>query len=216
MQEIRSALERATPELKERLLPTEYGDYRGTRIEPDILKYWRRIKDERGHIGLQYPVLASYAIQNEIRMLELSVEARSNSHSTVMSILEPVVEMRESPAGPVARLADNIKGPEAMFSRFTFPLIKYTKLDMKEEAERRRWMPILEKTQFCFNPTFGRPCGFCIPCKVASKEGLGYRVGYFGALMSPFVHPRERLVALLEQVGAKKEVKRVLHRIGLK
>ena len=210
MHEIRSDLEAQLPETRHRLLPTDYGSYRPTEMEPHHRKAWEALK-ERGRVGLQYPILASYAEQNGIERTELSIEATTGT----ASILESKVEPRETRGGEVYVLPRKTSAPESMFARFAFPLLDYTKLDMKREAERRGWMAILKKTWFCFNPTFDLPCGKCYPCKIAQKEGMGHRVGWAGPVLAYIRHPRMTAGYVLERAGIKSEIKNLLRRAGL-
>lgn len=179
MRDIRSDLEEEGPKARERLLPTDYGSYRATTMEPHHKQQWEALKT-RGRVGLQYPVLASFAEQNGIHQMELSIEATTGS----ANILKPVVRRKDTPAGSVYVLTPGVEGAEGLYERFAFPLLDYTKLDMKEEAERRGWMPIMRRTWFCFNPVLGFPCGKCTPCRIARKEGMDSRVGWFGPFLS--------------------------------
>lgn len=199
MRSIRERIEHRWPETSNRLRATDYGSYRATRMKPRHREQWEALK-QRGRVGLQYPILASYANHNDMDRMDLSIERRGG---TIQDILEPVVEQRDTPAGPVYALPSSVDGPEALFEHFTFPLLNYTKLDMKGEAKRRGWMPIMKQTQFCFNPTFGRPCGVCHPCRIAKREGLGERVGYVGPLMFWVLHPRMLAGTVIRKLGLR-------------
>ncbi len=139
---IRTLIEEHMPGWADRLLPTEYESY--LRIAESHSHYWEKWRALNGNerVGSQYPVLASYAEHNKIDYLELSIEATTGS----AAILESIVEYRDTPAGSVPTL-DTKKldsdDPVRLFERFAFPLLEYTKLDMKGEARRRGWMPIL-------------------------------------------------------------------------
>jgi hypothetical protein len=140
---------------------------------------WEKLRD-RGRVGYQYPILASYAEQNGIDRMDLSVEETTD----VADLLKSLVRLRSGPAGEVHRLPGNVGGAEAMFGYFSFPLIQYKKPDMKEEAERRGWMSIMRKTWFCHTPVLGFPCGACHPCEIAQEERMGKRVGHVGPLLA--------------------------------
>lgn len=223
MRNIRRDLEEQNPETSDRLLPTDYGSYRATRIEPHHREAWETLK-RHGRVGRQYPVLASYAEQNEIERLELSVMRHIQEGFSIVSLLDPLVESRDSTAGPVPMLPEDLCGPEAMFKRFSFPLFNYVKTEMREEAKRRSWMSIMEKTWFCFNPILGLPCGACPPCEIAQEEEMGHRVGWLGPMLahisslSKWFSPgilRSRFAASLERFGVKEEAKSLLRPTGL-
>lgn len=98
MRTIRKMIQEKMPQEAEQLLPTDYGSYRATTMEPHHREQWESLK-ERGRVGLQYPILASYAEQEGIERMELSVEGRSNSRSTIITVLDPLVERQETPGG---------------------------------------------------------------------------------------------------------------------
>ncbi len=206
MRRIRGMIEDEMSEEAERLLPTDYGSYRATRMEPHHQEKWEALK-ERGRVGLQYPILASYAEHNDIDRMELSIEATTGS----ASILESVVKQRDTPAGPLHELPPSMDGEETLFRHFTFPLLDYTKRDMKEEAVRRGWMRIMKCTWFCYNPTVGMPCGVCQPCKIARAEGLGDRVGYLGPLLFFTKQPTRVTKELAKRILPDSVVESVKH-----
>jgi hypothetical protein len=86
MDTVRRGLLQRQPGLEERLLPVHYDDFDQVEIEPDIEQKWNEIEETHGHLGIQYPVLASYAREHDLDKLELSVEARSEEESTIIIV----------------------------------------------------------------------------------------------------------------------------------
>lgn len=179
MRDLRRQIEQDLPGAAGRLLPTDYGSFRATEIEPHY-KDARAQLQQRMRVGIQYPVLASYAEQHGYDDLELSILA----HGDIGKTLDPLVESRSTSGGRVYTLPEDVEGPATLFDRFYFPLLDYTKLDMKEEAERRGIQSIMTRTHFCFDPVLGLPCGQCQPCKIARQEGMDERVGTLGPLLA--------------------------------
>lgn len=224
MRSIRQSISDRLPDAAERLLSTRYGGgFDAITIEPHHRRQWEGL-NEYGNVGYQYPNLASYAEQNDIPMLELSVEQHVEDGFSLASHIKPLVEMRDTAAGDVPVLPEQQDGPEAMLKYFAFPLMEYTKLDMQEEAKRRGWMSILKKTWFCFNPVMGLPCGSCHPCTIAKEEGMGWRVGRLGpALHQPrkwkkkiSYNSRVWGGTVLRKLGVKRSIDPVLRQLGLK
>lgn len=178
MREIREAVEHELPDAMDRLLPTEFGNYQATEIDPRYARLWEEW-NRRGRVGPQYAVLASYAQNNDLRGLELCIFGGEPP----LSELKSHVEVRRVAGRRRRVLPDDVGGLEALFERFAFPLLGYTKLEMEREAEESRFLPVLERTWFCHDPVFGLPCGACIPCNIAREEGLGRRVGWLGPLL---------------------------------
>ena len=61
------------------------------------------------------------------------------------------------------------------FGNFHLPLLDYTKLSMKKEAEDNGFIDIMNKTWFCYTPIADEPCGSCNPCFTTIEAGLEYR-----------------------------------------
>lgn len=181
MRRIRRALRDHVPNGADRLLPTAYGSFRGTTIAPTVRADWRALSRQGYRLGIQYPILATYAAEHDIEDLELSIEARDASQEgSIASLLAPNVVRASSPGGPTWRLPDSVDGPLRMFRRFTFPLLHHTKREMEREADGFGLASVLYDTWFCLTPVFGRPCGRCHPCRVAVAEGFSRRVGRLG------------------------------------
>ena len=62
-----------------------------------------------------------------------------------------------------------------LFGNMYFPLVNYTKLEMKAEYETMGLADVINDTWFCFKPINGQPCGCCNPCKYTIEEGMSYR-----------------------------------------
>src|SRR5690606_2634206 len=64
---------------------------------------------------------------------------------------------------------------QRIFGNFHFPLLEYTKIRMKKEAEEGGVIDLMNRTWFCYFPVNGEPCGICNPCVYSIDEGMGYR-----------------------------------------
>lgn len=125
-------------------------------------------------LGNQYDWLARYAESLEANDLELCINKDDNIEEFIRDDVrsielngESYYELVEAPS--LAEL--NI------FSRYHFPLLKMTKIDMEEKARQSGFLHIMEETWFCHSPTKnGKPCGVCNPCKYTKEEGLARRV----------------------------------------
>lgn len=62
-----------------------------------------------------------------------------------------------------------------IFGNFSFPIIEFTKLDMKKIIEGTQYESIMNQTWFCHKPYKGEPCGICNPCRYTIEEGMTYR-----------------------------------------
>jgi len=206
IREIRSELLAWLPEARDRLLPTDYGSFRATEVEPHYRRAWERL-NEQGVVGRQYPVMASYAEQNGIERMESGI---LGTDEFLSGLLRSSTVTSNTPGGHVRVLSPQADGPITLFERFAFPLLGNTKLEMKEEAERREWMHIMGHTWFCDQPTFGLPCGDCFSCQSAQKEGVEDLVGRVGPVLNSVQsiwkyvrHPRMLGGLILRRTGLR-------------
>ena len=133
-----------------------------------ITSSWERLK-LRAPLGSQYDWIARYAESHHLHDLELSVHVDDRAHYFLNENVEPI------PCGGY-RLNRGITGDENIFARFRFPILAYSKTQMRDIARERGFLQILEKSWFCHRPINGIPCGTCSPCYYAIKEGMRYRL----------------------------------------
>jgi hypothetical protein len=193
MRRIRHTIERRIPGSADRIRPTRYGSFRATVVEAHHLAAWDELK-KRGRVGSQYPVLASYAEQNGIKCLELGIDRPQVLDASITPILMPLTESMDTPTGPVYRLRSDVSGPERMFERFHFPLLDWSKSEMKVEVEAWGMQDIMRLTWSCYRPTLGLPCGKCHPCRQARADGFGHRIGILGPSIYTMLNLRRRLM----------------------
>jgi hypothetical protein len=185
MGQIRKALENAMPGARKRLRPTRVVDVGSLAPAPDLTAMACRLR-----LGSQYEWLPRFAREYGLDGLEISVEFRPGR---VQAMLAPLLVESVGPGGLTLRVdPDHIADGDpdlALFSAFSFPLIRVTKQEMLREARARRWEPLLALTWFCHNPKKGRPCGSCTPCLIAVEEGFSHRIPLIRRL-----RPRLRLL----------------------
>jgi len=126
------------------------------------------------HLGGQYPWLASYAIFKEIDDLELCIHRDDKAEFFIRNDVE---SFRDDDDCYYKLKSPPSRQELALFARFRFPILEMTKLEMERKAKEFGFEHILEKTWFCFSPTWtGKPCGICYPCQYAKAEGMGRRI----------------------------------------
>lgn len=130
---------------------------------------YKRLK-KRGHLGKQYYWLSCLA--SKIKNLELSV------HSNDFAFLKGKTTIVEDKnIGKYAVLSSDVKDVflKQIFGDMRFPLYRIKKLEMKELAEERGFIDIMNLTWFCHDSD-EKPCGICNPCKQLVRDGMGYRL----------------------------------------
>lgn len=140
--------------------------------QPEITAAFRRLR-AGGHLGSQYHWLARYAAQLEGTPLELCVDnGPIGAHD-----LRPLTVERGDAGGTWWELDPTTEGDLRLFLPFRLPLIHVDKPVMRRRACESGFAGLLEQTWFCHQPTRrDRPCGRCVPCRVAVETGLGDRV----------------------------------------
>jgi len=175
MGEIRQYLSKEYPHTDDLLLPTIFIDAQKIKPNDRITDSYHKIVKST-YIGNQYEVLARFAEQYSIDNIELCIESTSNPHT----VIEDFVRI-DNKSG-LFRI-DNVSAPEhiqTFFQNFSFPILKMSKLDMENYAQKSDWLEILNMTWFCHKPIFGRfPCGSCNPCIYVYEDGMGWRIPLF-------------------------------------
>jgi 7-cyano-7-deazaguanine synthase in queuosine biosynthesis len=138
--------------------------------DPEITNSWKRLR-QRMDLATQYDLLARYARSRNLTALELSVQ-RDDRDDGIYPFLKANVE--QTPSGTY-RLKHGVAGDEEIFTRFEFPVLDFSKVQMRDIAEKHGFIEILEKSWFCHQPINGRPCGMCNPCVCTIEQGMRYR-----------------------------------------
>jgi 7-cyano-7-deazaguanine synthase len=124
--------------------------------------------------GSQYDWLARFSMG--IDNLELNIH-EGDKALKVISAFGKVIKAHNDEERDYFILDPEVSSAEArrVFGNFHFPLLKYSKIAMKKEADENDFGEIMDKTWFCYFPVNGQPCGACNPCVYTFDEGMGYR-----------------------------------------
>ena len=152
-------------------------------VEPDsdITKSYNKIRKEYKSVsgrklGDQYEWLARFS--KKIKNIELGIE-KSELITGIAAIFGELKKNRNEVTGEYITVNKEKSSQDLIhvFGNFHFPLLNISKLEMKQIAEERGFIDIMNKTWFCHNPINELPCGKCVPCMQVFAEGLGYRLG---------------------------------------
>jgi len=197
MSKIRAQAYQRFSNAKERLLPTvivAVGD-----IAPDqaITDSYHQLL-HKTFLGSQYDWLARFAKEHQLHRLELAVDRRDLDPEELAKegglyyyLKDRIARGEDEKTGSYFYMdSGNDEDDLRVFQDFRFPVIDMAKPEMKKEAEEGGYLDLLMNTWFCFRPIFGKPCGFCNPCRLAIEEGMGFRFTRFGMLrfrLSPLI-----------------------------
>ena len=194
------------PFAKELILPTHFSSLAEVVTSPDISDKFQVLKNEM-HIGSQYGWLPMFAGQHGLYDLELSLEKSDRvTHFNDMDLYEPV---QNHPAGHVYQIKRSLSDehPKSIYKYFRFPLLDFTKIDMRKHSKRRGYFDILNLSWFCFTPIKGKPCGLCNPCRTAVQEGMDHRLPSESLLRNKY-HKAFETAALIKMT-AKRQMRKV-------
>lgn len=129
---------------------------------------------EKSFFGSQYDWLARFA--KKINNLELTIH-KDDKAFDIIKMYGNIIEISDDVKGNYFKIDTSTSSKELirLFENFHFPILNYSKLEMKKTAEINGYLHIMNKTWFCYRPVDGQPCGECNPCIYTIEEGLRYR-----------------------------------------
>lgn len=166
-----------------KLLPVETFPMNDLDEYADIQSAWEMLHEKKHFNSTQYPLLARYARQKQLR-LEMGIQFSENG-----SVAEIVDEscLVDCPDRDDVMMMDPVAGSQewasyTIFKDCLFPKSLYHKTKAEEIEELKSWGydKVLKKVWTCFDPVLGMPCGHCFPCKSAMKEGASMMVPFAG------------------------------------
>lgn len=122
-------------------------------------------------IGNQY-IWLGY-LSKVISNLELCIHKDDKAHY----IIKDYINTKKYNNEDIYAIDENCKNTNIknVFGKLLFPILEYSKEEMKLDAENNGYIDIMLKTWFCHNPINGEECGICNPCKYSIEEGMSFR-----------------------------------------
>jgi hypothetical protein len=175
MDRLRETLGHDYPQTRTLLLPTQFHDIADLAPDAEIEHAFHRILRTNA-IGSQYPWIARFLRQNELREVEMGSEF--THHGASLLLIDRTEPYMARQGYVTFRLSPEVRDSDLglLFGRLCFPLARTDKHAMKKEADLRGWIPLLAMTWFCHKPLAGQPCGMCNPCQGVMTDGFGWRI----------------------------------------
>lgn len=122
------------------------------------------------YLGTQYDFLGVFALSHE--GIEISIQNGGNAKAFILKH-GAIKEVKDEYGGYFILDKENSE-PECydLFGHYHFPVMAYTKKQMKEMYIEMGLEDIMNDTWFCFAPINGKPCGICNPCRYAIEQGM--------------------------------------------
>ena len=161
------------PSTKATIEPLVYVSHESQRQDETISKAFNTLR-ELDFMGTQYEWLSVFAADH--KNIELSIH-RDDKAIELISKHGKLIE-EDSPYGKyyVVDKAHSSSDVITVFGNMHFPLVDYTKLEMKKEYIDMGLKDIISQTWFCHSPVNGKPCGRCNPCRYTIREGMAERL----------------------------------------
>lgn len=198
MDDIRQAVgEQYGPETADLIKPTQFFQHRDIPEHAGVRVAYDAIVAQR-HLGIQYMWLAEFCIWQDTKDLELGMHWINRWEDA------PCRWIKDNSVfdGYTYRIKEDPQDPDIamVLGRYSFPILPMTKDEMGIVAAQYGFANLMSKTFFCHRPTRSRaPCGLCMPCTTAIKEGLGYRIplrNRYKHKLRPFVGPVRKVQRL--------------------
>ena len=175
------AIEQITQKLKDNektkctFAPLIVIDKKQREKNAEITEAYKRIL-KKDFIGIQYEWLGCFSLKNP--GIELSIHKDDKAIRVIKKYGALKKQKDKLTGGGYYTIDTEQSSPDIslLFKNFKFPLVDYTKLQMKEFYERNGYEDVMNLTWFCHSPVDGKPCGFCGPCDDAMKEGMAWRL----------------------------------------
>lgn len=173
MSALRRMLDSLFPQARDRLLPTRFFAKDDISADEEVTQRYQRLKG-KAPLGNQYDWLSRLANEHELFPLELCIHVDDKAHAFIKEhtrkIDDPVAgEYYE--LGKLSPTESDLK----LFLPFRFPILDWSKTEMRAYAEKANALPVMMQTWFCFSPIKGQPCGVCNPCRYSIAEGMSER-----------------------------------------
>ena len=167
--EIREYLE-SLEDTKAKFLPLVYHPIDDLEENKEVTEAFSRVF-QKHYMGRQYEYLGI------VSKMFPGIETGVHVHDKFTYILEDencLKKVHDDIIGDYYVVDESIASKElATLSKdFHFPLVKYTKKQMRKEFIDNNLDEVMDMTWFCFTPIDGKPCGKCNACKGTIKEGL--------------------------------------------
>lgn len=162
-------------ETKAKFLPMVYLTLDELKKDDEITDALSKVL-ENDYLGGQYRYLGTFS--KMYPGMELSVH-KDDKAIMVIEKYGALSKVHDETIGEYYVL-DESKSPDyliELFKNYHFPLVDYTKKQMRKDYKDHGLKKVISKTWFCHKPIRGKPCGYCNSCMYTIEEGLYERFG---------------------------------------
>lgn len=164
---------RANKQTKATICDLIYVDYNERSNNEEISKSYKKLR-EKDFMGGQYEWLATFALEHK------GIEMSIHKDDKAILLIEKNGKLNKICDDKIGEyyVLDKEGSSKELFDVFrniSYPLTKYTKLEMKQELIDMGLEDVINDTWFCHTPIHNKPCGCCNPCIYTIEEGMPER-----------------------------------------
>ena len=177
MKIIKDRLLKEYPHTQALLQPIQYFSVADISPNSEITEAYQSILKE-SYISSQNDWLARFCKEYGITNIQKCTQ-RDVYHDNTYFHIEKFLSESTNNFQTDFRIDPKFKETDAyvLYRYFSFPVIKITKIQMSDIANKHGWEKIMRMTWFCHNPIRNmKPCGMCFPCRTLIENGLGWRI----------------------------------------
>ena len=188
------------------LSPTRFVNIESIDPDDEITRAYQFLK-QKVPLGHQYDWLARFCKQYEYCSVEIAVEnvdgnnGRSESSKLVRKFIDN--NFLDKIGEHSKKESEIYSTSKILFRYFKFPVINLSKREMFRLSKQNKWLPIMGKTWFCYQPLYvpfsgQTPCGICITCRHQIKYGLDWRVPLYVKLFQKIRGFKNKIVRFMD------------------
>lgn len=183
MDKLKRSILESYPHTKSLFLSTIFVNIETIEPDKEITEAFRTLKKFMP-LGSQYLWLAGFCKQNKLYDMEMSIEDGANENIAWINLPFLRNNFADNPDKLPQKERVIYSASKILFQYFKFPIINLKKTDMFTIAREKGWMPVMEKTWFCYQPIYIPfrglvPCGNCITCRNQKKYNFNWRVPFY-------------------------------------
>lgn len=172
MNKIKTMVFERYPKSKSKIYPTLFIAKDDIEYNEEAMQSYKKLR-EKTFFGSQAQWISQ--LSKQYNNLEHCVHKDDN----IESLIRDYVSIYEDSNGDKYYKVDKQKSSEELYDllgNLKYPILDYTKLEIKDIAVKEGFIDIMNETWFCHSPISSEPCGVCNPCKYVIEEGMSYRL----------------------------------------
>lgn len=197
MNKIKSMIYKKYPESKGKICPTQFIAKGDIEYDDNVTKAYSELRKDT-FFGSQAEWISQ--LSKKYNDLEHCVHKDDN----IQNLIKDCVSLYKDENGLEYYKVDKLKASKELYELLgdlKYPILDYTKLEIKKIAEEEDFIDIMDQTWFCHSPIQSKPCGICNPCKYVIEEGMSYRLSKRAMMRNKIGKPYKYYRKIIEKIN---------------